>query len=40
MASRLGDTGATIWPVEGTRQFRRHAECPKVTDTIIKAKHH
>ena len=31
---------ATIRPMEGSRPFRRHAECPKATDTIIEAKHH
>jgi len=35
-----GETVATIGPVEGSGQLGRHAECPKVTDAIIDAKHH
>jgi len=35
-----GDSGATLWPVKGSGQFCRHAECPKATDAIIEVKDH
>jgi len=33
-----GESVTTIWPVEGSGQFCRHAECSKVTNAIIEAK--